>query len=111
MAANLVKARYIVSMRVNEKDDEEVEGGKKSEVQVPFVKNNNGEIFQPVFTDVGEFNKFNREKNLKGVVMNFDKLQSILMEQSKGIVVNPLGFNLIILKEQIPAFVKRFEQE
>ena len=111
MAANLVKARYIVSMRVNEKDDEEVKKRKKSEVQVPFVKNNNGEIFQPVFTDVGEFNKFNREKNLKGVVMNFDKLQSILMEQSKGIVVNPLGFNLIILKEQIPAFVKRFEQE
>lgn len=111
MAANLVKARYIVSMRVNEKEEEEVKEGKKSEVQVPFVKNNNGEIFQPVFTDVGEFNKFNREKNLKGVVLSFEKLSGILMDQSKGIVVNPLGFNLIILKDQIPAFIKRFEQE
>lgn len=104
MAVNLVRSKFIVAVQVDE-NNEKNDGSK---IQVPFVKNKNDEVFQPVFTDPGEFNKFNRENKFKGVVISYDKLTTILLKNSKGIVVNPMGFNLIVLAEQIGQLKERF---
>ena len=58
-------------------------------------------IMQPVFTDVMEFEKFGRGKNLRVAKVTIDKLPSLMIPQANAYVVNPMGFNLVLNKEQI----------
>ncbi len=102
VAANLAKSKYLVAV---EKQGEE-EADKK--VQVPYVKNQNGDIFQPVFTDAEEFRKFNKEKKFQALLVTFENLEKVLIPVAKGAVVNPQGFNLIVPKEKIGAIRQRF---
>ena len=102
VAANLAKSKYHVAV---EKQGEE-EADKK--VQVPYVKNQNGDIFQPVFTDAEEFRKFNKEKKFQALLVTFENLEKVLIPVAKGAVVNPQGFNLIVPKEKIGAIRQRF---
>lgn len=43
MAANLVKSKFLVAVEKQEEGQENV--------QVPYIKNKNGDVFQPIFTD------------------------------------------------------------
>ena len=61
IAANFEKARFIMAVSTEEKG-------------LPLVKLNNGDVFQPVFTDVLEFQKFNRENKFRPVVIESQKL-------------------------------------
>ena len=68
---------------------------------IPLVKLKSGDIFQPIFTDVIEFQRFNREKKFRPVVVDALKLAQVLPEEAKGIVLNPLGVNM---PSQLPLF-------
>ena len=48
-----------------------------------------------------EFEKFAKGRKLRISKLPFDKLPQILMEQAEAIVVNPMGFNLLLSKEQL----------
>lgn len=87
MFVNLRKGTFVVPVQDDKK--------------VPFMKMKNGDAYQPVFTDVSEFNKFNQKKNFRGAVVPFENLHKILIEQSQGFVINPLGFHLVVVKEQV----------
>lgn len=101
LAANLVRSRYLLA--VQKQEDKEAPN-----VQVPYIKNENGDVFQPIFTDVEEFRKFNREKKLQAMMVEFKNLEKALIPAAKGAVVNPNGFNLIIPKEKIESMKQRF---
>ena len=58
-------------------------------------------MFQPVFTDMYEFNKFAGHEKFRGAVVPFDKLQEAVVEQAKGIIINPLGVHVVMMKEQL----------
>lgn len=87
MLANLRKGTYVVPVQEDKK--------------VPLMKMKNGDSYQPIFTDVVEFNKFNIKKNFRGAVVPFMNLHKILIEQSKGFVINPLGFHLVVVRQQV----------
>ena len=70
-------------------------------IRIPYLKNKEGKILQPVFSDVMEFEKFAKGRKLRISKLPFDKLPQILMEQAEAIVVNPMGFNLLLNKEQL----------
>lgn len=91
--ANLVKASFLVAMTTDENDEKKV--------NIPYLKNKDGKILQPVFTDVMEFEKFAKGKKMRVAKVPFTKLPDLLMEQSQAYVINPLGFNLILDKEQL----------
>lgn len=80
MQAHFKKGRYIVA----------VEGENK----IPILKNKNGEIYQPVFTDMAEFSKFNKGKKYKTVIVEFGNLKKILSAEATGVVMNPFGVNV-----------------
>lgn len=61
---------------------------------VPLLKQQNGDSYQPIFTDMLEFNKFNRENFFKASVMTADKITGALAKGARGVVVNPMGVNL-----------------
>ena len=48
-----------------------------------------------------EFEKFGRGKNLRVAKVTIDKLPNLMIPQANAYVVNPMGFNLVLNKEQI----------
>ena len=53
-----------------------------------------GQLFQPAFTDILEFQKFNRDNKLRPVVVEAEKLPTVLAAEAGGIILNVLGVNL-----------------
>lgn len=90
---NLRKAEYLAAVEVNEEDPKKI--------NIPYLKNKEGKILQPVFTDVMEYEKFAKGKKLRIVKVTFDKLPGLMIQQAENYVINPMGFNLILSKEQI----------
>jgi len=93
LIANLRKAEFLIAINAEQEED-----GK---LHIPYLKNKEDKILQPVFTDVMEFEKFGRGKNLRVAKVTMDKLPSLMIPQANAYVINPLGFNLILNKEQV----------
>lgn len=93
LLVNLVKAEFLIPMMKSKEDEKKI--------NIPYLKNKNGDILQPAFTDVMELDKFAKGKKLNAAKVSFQKLPGLLMEQSKAFVFNPMGINLILNKEQI----------
>ena len=104
MAANLMRSRFIVTMDLTENGGDLKPGAKNQKVKIPYVKNKNGDIYQPCYTDFGEFQKFNaknKDAKMRLSAVSYDDLPKYLVGQAKGFVFNPAGFNLILTKEQM----------
>lgn len=73
----------------------------KEDKQIPMMKLKDENMYQPIFSDVGDFNKFNGEKQFRPAVIPYDKLESVIVPQAKGIVINPMGIHVVLKKEQL----------
>lgn len=62
--------------------------------QIPVLKQKDGSIYQPVFTDVIEFQKFSRGKKMKMAAIPAAKIPEVLVPDAKGVAVNPFGVNV-----------------
>ena len=62
--------------------------------QVPILKQKDGSIYQPLFTDMLEFQKFARGEKMKMAVLPAAKIPEILVGEAKGVVINPFGVNV-----------------
>lgn len=78
MTAHFGRGRYIVAVQKEEKN-------------VPLVKLEDGNVYQPVFTDALEFQKFNKDGKFSPAIVEAGKIPQILVGDAKGIVLNPLG--------------------
>lgn len=64
---------------------------------VPILKQKDGKVYQPIFTDIAEFRKFqslNRGMTLKTMVIDGTKIPETLPQEITGVAVNPFGINL-----------------
>lgn len=61
---------------------------------IPLMKMKNGDVYQAAFTDILEFQKFNREDQLRPVVVEADKIAQVLVAEANGVILNPMGINL-----------------
>ena len=93
LIANLCKAEFLVGIASSPDDPKKI--------NIPYLKNKDGKILQPIFTDILEFEKFAKGKKLRAAKVPFAKLLDLLMKQADGIAVNPMGFNLMLNKDQI----------
>ena len=84
---------------IRELEEELIANLRKAEFLIAI--NAEQKIMQPVFTDVMEFEKFGRGKNLRVAKVTIDKLPSLMIPQANAYVINPLGINLVLNKEQI----------
>ena len=107
MAANVVRSKFIIPVLVNNVDME----SKDAKVMLPRVANKDGKQFQPLFTDISEFAKFNKGNKYKLNVLEFDKMLNILDVSVEGAVINPLGMNIILSKDTLKVMSTRFERE
>ena len=60
------------------------------------VKNKEGKLFLPVFTDIEEFHKFNREGKFRPFAVDSIKIPEMLTDEMNGTAVNPLGVNVVL---------------
>lgn len=105
MAANVVRGEFIIPVLLESVSLED----KDAQVMLPRISNQEGKQYQPLFTDVNEFAKFNKGNKYKLNVLKFDNVLNILDESVMGAVINPLGMNLILNKETLKILKKRFE--
>mgnify|MGYP003376951209 CR=1 FL=1 len=85
MMAHYARGKYIIG--VTEKNT------------VPILRQKDGKVLQPIFTDVQEFMKFqsmNKNEKLKTAVIEAAKLQGLVSKEVFGIAVNPFGVNLVL---------------
>ena len=84
LIVNLKKSEFLVAMATDPEDP--------TKVNIPYLKNKQGDILQPAFTDVMEFDKFARGKKLRAAKVPFAKLPGLIINQAKAFVINPMGF-------------------
>lgn len=77
---------------------------QKEDKGTPLMKADDGNVFQPAFTDILEFQKFNREDKFRPVVVEAANIAKILSPESTGVILNPFGVN-------VPMAVNRPKQE
>lgn len=105
MAANIVRSRFLVPHQME--GDAPLPDG--SNIRIPCVQNKDGEKFQPLFTDGQELLKFDKERKLRASIIAFEDIQKAMGQEVKGIVINPMSLNIVLLGEKIPALIERFK--
>ena len=108
--ANLVRSDYIVAV-VHADPNQKLDPTQKDQPKaINFLKDKDGQIFMPVFSDTSEFQKFYRDKvkEVAMLVMPFRQLSKHLMKDAKGLALNPGGFNLQIGREQLDKIMSTY---
>lgn len=109
MLEELKKARLLVPMNfegeVTDKVQNQVTIQKGRNMVIPKIETKEHASFTPVFTDWTELEKIYPKDKWNGLVLTFDEAMSLNKEM--GIVVNPLGENLIMNQQSFEAFKSR----
>lgn len=108
MMVNIARGHYLVPSKELEEIDEE--GNKK--VAFLQVKNANGDVFIPVFTDVNEYFKFSKEDGtMRFMVLDFKKISTIKNPGLSGFIINPSSLAVMLNEQHINAISQRFGTE
>lgn len=62
--------------------------------QLPILKQKDGSVYQPIFTDMLEVQRFMRGKKFKTAAVPASKIPDVMIKDAKGVVINPLGVNV-----------------
>lgn len=111
MMANLVRSQYVMAIDVSKVEGEFDPQKHGQNIQIPYVKNGEGEIFQPLFSDMWEFRKFTKDRTSKFrvVTVPFKGLLPSLIKDAKGYILNPAGVSLILLRERLKVMEEQVE--
>lgn len=97
MLAHFRKGQFIVA--VHEKEG------------IPVLRQKDGRVYQPVFTDIAELRKFDKEKKFRASIVDAAKIPDIILEGVSGVAVNPMGVNVILNIQKNPAKSKEAAHE
>lgn len=103
MMVNLERSRYIIAVETTGDEGETDPKKLAQNVRIPCLKGKNGEVYQPLFTDMGEFRKFyngKKEKMRLGAVP-FAKLNEFLNQEAVGFLLNPSTLQLVLAREKL----------
>lgn len=68
--------------------------------QIPVLKQKNGTVYQPLFTDMLEVQRFTKGQKIKTAVVPAAKIPELLVKTASGVVINPLGVNVQLKVER-----------
>lgn len=118
--AAAVNANYFAPVDVLDGEGNPLEGTGKMEIpkdakfNFKLLKNTNGESFFPLFTDIGEFQKWNKDEKIKTIVVNFPQMASLVIKKAdvaNGLVVNPMSQNLLFNKDLIVNLISHIQKQ
>lgn len=108
MMVNIARGHFLVPSREIEETDDE--GNKK--VAFLQVKNNNGDVFIPLFTDINEYFKFNsQDGTMKFLVLDFNKIYNTKVPQLTGFIINQGTIYVLLNEQHLNAIQQAFGEE
>ncbi len=113
MAVNMMRSKWIVCADVSDVTDEMSKEDAAKKTKLPYVKTKNGDVYQPVFSDFTECQKFNQGKEgakLRLMSVAYEDLPKFCIREAKGICFNPKGFNLFLTKEMMEQLKKQYAE-
>ena len=119
MLNQVVRAKFLAPISLDKGPSVEGEDGqvvleKDTTVSFELIKAQNGDLYYPVFTHGEELRKCSTEKNQHSMIVNFEDLANIILNQGKavrGFVINPMGQNICFTSEMIEGMIKDMEAE
>lgn len=119
MLNQVVRAKLLAPISLDkapvmEGEDGQVVLEKDTTVSFELIKAQNGDLYYPVFTDGEELRKCSTEKNQHSMIVNFEDLANIILNQGKavrGFVINPMGQNICFTSEMIEGMIKDMQAE
>ncbi len=111
MAVNMMRSKWIVCADISDVTDDMPKEEAAKKMKLPYVKTKNGDVYQPIFSDVTEcqkFNQANKGAKLRLMPVAYDDLHKYIMKEAKGICLNPKGFNLFLTKEMMEKMKEQY---
>ena len=107
--ADLFRSRFIAVVDITDVKGKLDLSKPDPDIKVPFLKTPSGEILQPIFSDLWEFEKFRSKstRKLQLLTLPFQSLASTLVPNAKGYALNPSGFNLVLQKDKVNALIQQ----
>ncbi|MCI5862786.1 MAG: SseB family protein [Lachnospiraceae bacterium] len=87
---------------VEEVNGEKIRAVPDGNISIPHVNNGNGDTLIAIFTDLDEFQKMYPVDEWGVILVDGEKTLSL--DDSVGLVINPLTENLVITKERLPQY-------
>ncbi|MDO4617099.1 MAG: SseB family protein [Lachnospiraceae bacterium] len=104
MAVNMMRSQWIVCADISDVTEEMTKEEAAKKMKLPYVKTKNGDIYQPIFSDFTECQKFNQDNKgakLRLMAVSYDDIPKYSIREAKGICFNPKGVNLFLTKEML----------
>ncbi|MBQ9384944.1 MAG: enhanced serine sensitivity protein SseB C-terminal domain-containing protein [Ruminiclostridium sp.] len=106
----VLTAKFFAPVDIIDGDGNPVQGTGK--IQIPenskfnfkLIQNSKGEQFFPVFTDIEEFQKWNKQPKINTIIVIFPQIAQLAMQKSEelsGFVINPMTQNIIFSQDAI----------
>lgn len=93
LIVNLKKSEYLVAMNVDPEDPKKI--------NIPYLKNKKEEILQPVFTTLWNLRSLQKVRSCVLRKYRLQNFRELLIDKEWPYAVNPLGFNLVLNREQL----------
>ena len=81
LIAHFKRGKYIVAV--------------EEEKKIPVLQKD-GMSYQPLFTDLREFQKFNKDKKFGAMVVEYENIVKLFAPKTEGVVLNPFGVDIVL---------------
>lgn len=105
----MYNARFLIPVEIDTKIKKK-DYRKDAKFRVPLITNEKDQKFFPIFTDINELKRMDKENKFDANVIRFDDLE-YFVKLNDGIAINPFGFNLILNNELVTAIKKVGEEK
>ena len=82
MMAHFYEGKYLVAVQEDN--------------QIPALRRTSGKVYQPIFTDLMEFVKFDKEQKYRALIMDAEMVAKQLPDGMEGVAINPFGVNVLL---------------
>ena len=106
----VLQAKFFAPVSVIDAEGNPLQGNgkiaipKDAKFNFKLLQNSDGELFFGVFTDIAEFQKWNKEPRINTIVVVFPQIAQLVMQKDhnvKGFVINPMTQNIIFTQDII----------
>ena len=98
----LARSEFLMVMFKNEDDAEKV--------KIPFIKTKDEKTYQPIFSDVLEYQKYVRgAQGALGRKVKFQDLAGLKLKDAEGYMLNPAGINMPLTEQMLEGISKKME--
>ena len=114
-----IKASYFAPADIIGEDGNVLQGDGKvkipenSKVSFKLIKNSKGESYFAIFTDINEFQKWNKNERVNTIVVVFPQIAQLVFKTDavSGFVINPMGENIIFNREALKSILEVMEKK